>query len=157
MDVSVIIGDIKFNYRVTAIIKNKNKILLHKCKTDDFYALPGGRVMIGEDSESALKREFEEEIGAKISISNYLGTIENFFQYNGKKYHEIMLVYEATFDKDSYFYQKEKIIGLENNGIIEFCWKTIDEISQLDLRPLFLKDKIISNSQINHLINNSLK
>lgn len=157
MDVSVMIDNIKFNYRVATIIKNNNKILLHKCKTDNFYALPGGRVMIGEDSETALKREFEEEIGAELFIKDYLGTVENFFEYNEKKYHEIMIVYESTFDSHSDFYEKEKIVGLEENGKIEFVWKTIDEISKLDLLPLFLKERIISNTKIDHLINNDVK
>jgi len=156
MDISVMIDNIKFNYRVATIIKNNNKILLHKSKEDNFYAIPGGRIMIGETSENALKREFIEEIGAKITIKNFLGTVENFFEYNGKKYHELMLVYESTFDSNSNFYKEERIIGLEEDGKIEFIWKTIDEIKQLDLRPLFLKENIISNTQITHLINNAI-
>lgn len=156
MDISVMIDNIKFNYRVATIIKNNNKILLHKSKEDNFYAIPGGRIMIGETSENALKREFIEEIGAKITIKNYLGTVENFFEYNGKKYHELMIVYESTFDSNSNFYKEERIIGLEEDGKIEFIWKTIDEIKQLDLRPLFLKENIISNTQITHLINNAI-
>lgn len=157
MDVSVMINNTKFNYRVATLIKSNNKILLHKSKEDDFYAIPGGRIMIGETSENALKREFIEEIGAKITIKNYLGTVENFFEYNEKKYHEVMIVYESNFDSDSNFYKKERIIGLEGNGKIEFIWKTIDEIKELDLRPLFLKENIISNTPITHLINNAIK
>ena len=157
MDVSVMINNTKFNYRVATLIKNNDKLLLHKSKEDDFYAIPGGRIMIGENSENALKREFQEEIGAKINIKDYLGTVENFFEYNEKKYHEVMIVYESTFDSNSDFYEKEKIIGLEENGKIEFVWKTIDEIKKLDLRPLFLKESIISNTKINHLINNAIK
>lgn len=157
MDVSVMINNTKFNYRVATLIKSNNKILLHKNKEDDFYAIPGGRIMIGETSENALKREFIEEIGAKITIKNYLGTVENFFEYNEKKYHEVMIVYESNFDSDSNFYKKERIIGLEGNGKIEFIWKTIDEIKELDLRSLFLKENIISNTPITHLINNAIK
>ena len=157
MDVSVMIDDIKFNYRVATLIKHNGKILLHKCKTDDFYALPGGRIMIGEDSKTALKRELKEEIGAEIIIKDYLCTIENFFDYNEKKYHEIMIIYESDFCSNSNFYEKDKIIGLEENGKIEFIWKTINEIKNLDLRPLFLKQNIISNTQINHYIYNDIK
>ena len=157
MDVSVMINNIKFNYRVATLIKNNDKILLHKNKEDDFYAIPGGRIMIGETSEDALKREFLEEIGAKITIKNYLGMVENFFEYNLKKYHEVMILYESNFDRNSDFYKKEKIIGIEKNGKIEFIWKTIDEIKKLDLRPLFLKESIISNIPMTHLINNAIK
>lgn len=151
------INNTKFNYRVATLIRNNKKILLHKSKEEDFYAIPGGRIMIGENSKNALKREFEEEIGAKIHIKDYLGTVENFFEYNGKKYHEVMIVYESTFDSDSDFYKKEKIVGLEENGKIEFIWKSVDEIKKLDLRPLCLKESIILNIPITHLINNDIK
>lgn len=35
MDVSVMIENVKFNYRVATIIKNGDKVLLHKSKKDD--------------------------------------------------------------------------------------------------------------------------
>ena len=63
MDVSIEIENIKFNYRVAGIIKNKNNILLHKNDDDIFHAIPGGRIKIGETSKEALKREFIEEMG----------------------------------------------------------------------------------------------
>ena len=137
MDVSVMIENIKFNYRVATIIRNGDKILLHKSKKDDFYAIPGGRIMVGEDSETALKREFVEEIGANIFIKKYLGTIENFFEYNGKKYHELMIVFESEFEKESDRNSVDKIVGLEENGKIELIWKKIDQIKELDLKPKF--------------------
>lgn len=153
MDVSVMIENVKFNYRVATIIRNGDKILLHKSKKDDFFAIPGGRIMIGEDSETALKREFFEEMGTNIFIKKYLGTIENFFEYNGKNYHELMIVYEAEFEKESDKYNMDKIVGLEENGKIEFIWKTIDQIKELDLKPKFLKDSLINVKDIFHLIN----
>ena len=39
MDVSVMIDDIKFNYRVATIIRNGDKILLHKSKKDALNAI----------------------------------------------------------------------------------------------------------------------
>ena len=45
------------------------------------------------------------------------------------------------------------VYGTVADGKIEFIWKTIDEISKLDLRPHFLKEIIISNTKINHFIN----
>lgn len=150
------INEYKFNYRVACIIKNGDKILLHKSKKDDFYALPGGRVMIGEDSASTLKREFEEEMGAKIEVKNFLGLVGNFFEYNEKKYHELMLLFEAQFAENSQYYNMDKIVGLEENGKIEFIWKTRDEIEKLDVRPKFLKEKIVSSAEIGHIVNNML-
>ena len=49
------------------------------------YALIGGRVELGEDSETTLKRELMEEIGKPVEIIGNIGTIENFFEIIIKK------------------------------------------------------------------------
>lgn len=85
MDISMMIDGYKFNYRVACVIKNNGKVLLHKNKDDDFFALPGGRVAVGEDSVTTLKREFKEEIGTDIELKEFEGLIENFFEYSDKK------------------------------------------------------------------------
>ena len=67
-DICVMLDWYKFNYRVAAIIKKDGKILLHKIKKDNFYAIPGGRVKVGESSIKTLKREFIEKIGKDINV-----------------------------------------------------------------------------------------
>lgn len=67
-DISVMLDGYKFNYRVAALIKKDGKILLHKSKKDNFYAIQGGRVKVGESSIKTLKREFIEEIGKDINV-----------------------------------------------------------------------------------------
>lgn len=155
MDISMMMGGYKFNYRVACVIKNNGKVLLHKNKDDDFFALPGGRVAVGEDSVATLKREFKEEIGTDIEVKEFEGLIENFFEYSDKKYHELMLLFEAEFC-DKNYYDKEKIVGIEDNGKLEFVWKSIKEIKDLDVRPKFLKEKIVLNEKAGHIINNML-
>lgn len=65
-----------------------------------------------------------------------------------------MLVYEASFDNSPELYETERIIGLENNGKLEFTWKSLEEIKTLDLRSIFIKNAIINDIKINHIINN---
>ena len=50
-----------FSYRVCGILIHNGKILLQRPKNDD-YAIIGGHVAVME----TLKREFEEELHAKI-------------------------------------------------------------------------------------------
>ena len=68
MDISFLIDNSKFNYRVCAVIINDNKILAMKDERSPYYYLPGGRVQIGEKAEDAVIREVKEEleIDAKI-------------------------------------------------------------------------------------------
>ena len=146
MDISLMIEDYRFNYRVATIIRNGDKVLLHKNENDDFYAIPGGRIKIGEDSISALKREVYEEIGVNIKVNKMIGLVENFFEYDGKKCHEVMIVFSSSFDKDSNLYNQEIIKGIEKNKQLNLVWKSFNEIKDLDVRPIKLKN-IVTNKQ----------
>ena len=53
MDIKIKDENIKFKYRVSAIIETTNKVLIEKYNTDK-YCLPGGYVSLGETSEEAL-------------------------------------------------------------------------------------------------------
>lgn len=151
-DITFILDGIKFNCRVATIIRNNDKVLLHKNINDDFYALPGGRIKSGEDSETALSREFTEEMNAKINIKKMVALVENFFNYDKKKYHEIMLVYECDF-VDFDFYNTEFIKGIEKMGELQFVWKKIKDVENLDIRPTNIK-RILCNKTENfsHII-----
>ena len=88
MDLCLDVGEYKLNIRAAGVIIHNNKVLTHKNVNKDHYAIPGGRIEIGENSEETLKREMQEELGKEIEIKDYMATIENFFEMDGKKYHE---------------------------------------------------------------------
>ena len=84
-DLTLNVGDYVLNVRATAVIIHDGKILIHHNKIDKHYVLIGGRVKIGEDSATTIKREIEEELGRAVEVKEYLATIENFFEMDGKK------------------------------------------------------------------------
>ena len=83
MDILFKNDDFVFSYRVGGILKHNGKILLQRPKNDD-YAIIGGHVAAMETSMETLKREFEEEIHAKIEVDNLLAIGEIYFPW-GKK------------------------------------------------------------------------
>ena len=97
MDLCLDVGEYKLNIRAAGVIIHNNKVLTHKNVNKDHYAIPGGRIEIGENSEETLKREMQEELGKEIEIKDYMATIENFFEMDGKKYHEFYFLYKAEF------------------------------------------------------------
>ncbi len=112
-----------------AIITKDNKILANKGydtkKNEWFYRLPGGGIDFCEKAEDTLKREFMEENGIEISVGEKLGIVENIFEFNGKKGHEIALVFRAFLsDKDML---KDKIPLLEPE--FEGCFTEFIEIN----------------------------
>lgn len=72
MDISINVGKHKVNVRSAGIIIHNNKLLTHRNINQDHYALIGGRILAGEDSETALKREIMEEMGKEIKIIGYV-------------------------------------------------------------------------------------
>ena len=82
-----------------AVIKKGNKVLAIKgydeIKKQTFYRLPGGGIEFCEKGEETIKREFMEEFGFEPINIHYMKTVENIFEFNGKKGHEIVLVYKA--------------------------------------------------------------
>ena len=77
-DVSIMIGNAKFNFRVALVLECDGKILLHNGKGDDFWNLVGGRIKAGEYSLDALKREMQEELNLEIKDAKLINVSENF-------------------------------------------------------------------------------
>lgn len=157
MDITIDVGEYKLNIRTSAIIIHNGKVLLHNNKNDNQYALIGGRIKIGEDSETALKREIMEELGKEIEINGLCAVVENFFEMNELKYHEILFIHKAEF-KDV---NDKKIIknlqNLENKDYLQYEWIDIDKIDDYNLLPIASKKVLKENKFPVHIINNELK
>ena len=157
MDLTIKIEDYKLNVRAAGVIIHNNKILIHKNINEDHYALIGGRVQIGEDSETTLKREIMEEMGKEIEITGYIGTIENFFEMKSAKYHEIMFVYKIEFSDEQDQKTEETIKNIEGKQYLKYEWIDLDKIEQYPLRPEIIKEILKEGKFPNHKINIEIK
>ena len=112
-----------------AIITKGNKILANKGydikKNEWFYRLPGGGIEFYEKAQDALKREIKEENGIDVIINKKLGVIENLFEFNGKKGHEIAIIFQAQLSDIDML--KDKIPLLEPE--FEGCFSEFIEIN----------------------------
>lgn len=144
-----------FNFRVAALIRNENKILVEQNKQVDYYGLPGGRCKLGEDSISAIIREMLEETGEEMEYVRSVGILENFFisRYTHSPYHEILLIHELKF-KNKDVYRKDNIINLEEKKDVKFYWKEIDELNKCKPEIVF---KHLNDTEFFHMINNDMK
>ncbi|MEI6529607.1 MAG: NUDIX domain-containing protein [Candidatus Falkowbacteria bacterium] len=94
-----------------AIIKNENKFFagagFDEDKKEKFYRLMGGGIKFRETALQALMREFKEEFAAELINIKLLGIAENIYVYNGEYGHEIAYVYEADFEDQGMYEDKE--------------------------------------------------
>lgn len=65
--------------RVGAIIQNgKNVVLIHRVKDgQEYYAIPGGAIELGEEPKAAVLREVSEELGLKLDTCKFIVEIDS--------------------------------------------------------------------------------
>lgn len=143
-------------YKLEVVIHN-GKVLVHRNVNSDHYALVGGRVEIGEDSVTTLKREIQEEMGKEIEITGYVATIENFFEMKGSKFHEIMFVHRAEFTNEQDKKIEYTINIIEGEDYLQYEWIEIDKIDDYPIVPQIIKKVLQEGKFPVHKINNDLK
>lgn len=155
-DLTLNVLDYKLNIRAAGIIIHNGKVLVHKNVNDDHYALVGGRVEIGEDSATTLKREIKEEMGKEIEITGYVSTIENFFEMKGSKFHEIMFVHKAEFVNEEDKKIEYTIKNIEGEDYLQYEWIEMDKINEYPIVPKIIKEILHEGKFPVHKINNDL-
>ena len=138
MDILFHTEDYVFSYRVAGICLQNGKILLQKPTNDTGYAFPGGHVSLGETNEETLIREFQEEIGARISVGDLKWVGEIFFPWGQKPCHQICLYYmveilSENIPLDGMFLGHETIESRELD--IEFHWVPLDTLDSIEVYP----------------------
>ena len=113
------------------IIRRQDQILVFESRECDsrgriFYRPLGGSIEFGEYGRQTLVRELREELGAEIENVRYLGLRENLFHApDGRRAHEIVLVYEADL-VDRTLYEKEEMLATEDSGhTFKVFWKPL--------------------------------
>ena len=137
-DLTLNVGDYVLNVRATAVIIHDGKILIHHNKIDKHYVLIGGRVKIGEDSATTIKREIEEELGRAVEVKEYLATIENFFEMDGKNK-----------DKEINYTLK----NIEGEDEIEYIWIDLKDLSKYNILPTAVNKILKEENHPVHIIN----
>jgi 8-oxo-dGTP pyrophosphatase MutT (NUDIX family) len=125
-----------------AIILHEGKVLLVQHKGRDFYSLPGGKVDEGEDIQSALVREMEEELAVQAKIEKMLFVHE--FQYPGG---DMSLEFFFLVQNGADFLGDNKGEYAEIE-LADIAWKNVDE--ELNIMPKFLQEKLktLSNTSL---------
>jgi len=113
---------------VLGIAQIGNKILVgegyDKTKNQTFYRCLGGGIEFLETSQTALKREYKEELGVDIEVGDFCGISENIFTYQGKNAHELVLFYKIKIKEEDV---KEKYHIIDDNCETDAYWIDVNE------------------------------
>ncbi len=84
----------------------------------------GGHVEFGEYAEDALRRELLEEIGQSLCDLRLLGVLENMFEWDGARAHEVVFVFSASFqDESAYEIAEQRILDHAEDDGTRVRWR----------------------------------
>ena len=147
-----------FHYRVVGVIVKDEKYLVQNIGGKDYYVLPGGHVRIGESSDDALIREVKEELEIDILKNDFrlFCYHENIYEKDNRVEHWIEQYYivNVKLEKDSWSFVENDIDGVKT---LNYSFVTKEELKSIDLKPLSIKELIISEefSGISHIISDN--
>lgn len=131
-----------------AVIRDGPRLLVRRytAPTGDRYYRPlGGAVEFWERTAQAVKREIQEEIEAEITEVHHLTTVENIFERDGERAHQIEFLYEAQF-VDRSLYGAHQIVGMESSGKpIEAVWVDVTKPLDGPLYPAGLRELLTAD------------
>jgi ADP-ribose pyrophosphatase YjhB (NUDIX family) len=107
----------KFTVRIRAVIVHEDKLLVMRMHTNEFYALPGGKMEIGETILECLKREITEELGVYPKIGRLLFT-NSFVEKNGDQ--SVEFIFEVTNGVD--YLDEKNLKGTHSFEFNDICW-----------------------------------
>lgn len=135
----------RFNFRIAGLGFRDGYVLVHRATHEDFWTFPGGRAEIGETSVETLKREMIEELGVEVTVGRMLWTMENFFRYEERYYHEIGFYYLMEIPEGFPFHPSDIVHRLKDGKTdLEFKWvkATKAALTELDIPPYFIAGQI---------------
>lgn len=130
----------KIKARVRLIIIKNNKILLSYSKDDDFYFYIGGKIEFGETIKDACVREVQEECKANFTFKKIL-YIRDFILPEIDE-HSVEFFILGKVDK---FEEIEGIKDEEFDGRHWQTWVDINKLSEINIKPKTLTEKILTN------------
>mgnify|MGYP005768429315 CR=1 FL=1 len=143
----------KFRLRVSGMLIEDDRLLVHETQKFIGCCLPGGHVEIGESTKQAMLREMREELKIDVEIIDLFCINENIYITDGKVNQEINYYYKlkslSKLPKNS-FTIKEIDKGVEKEH--KFHWIKIEDLDKENFKPNHISKIIRNNIESNNNI-----
>lgn len=128
--------------RVAGVLFKNGKLLVQRDADGTEYALPGGHVRAGETLEAALLREYAEETGAAIRCQRMLWSEECFWEWQGKKAHNITFYFLIDLCDGADIPDIGRFVPHKDNSRVVIGWMPVEEIQRAVIYPEFIKQEL---------------
>jgi ADP-ribose pyrophosphatase YjhB (NUDIX family) len=138
-------GGTRFNFRVAGAAIRDGHVLVCREDDDDYCMLPGGRVEMGEATDSALLREMAEELAMPVTAGALLFTYESFYGRAGDRYHELGFVYAIDLPDHVRPDGTQPFLVREDEGhLLQFSWLPLagSALAEASLQPPWLPERL---------------
>ena len=131
-----------------AIVVRDGAVLVNRSRNsktgEEYFALPGGHIDPGEDCITALEREFEEELGAKVAVYDLCFVSESIYAGRRKsetKRHELVLYFHADLASDLQENGKEVLSPEKDKN---FQWLQLELLPTSNMLPVSVKEYLLA-------------
>ena len=141
-DLKIDIDGIRLNVRVGVIMRHADDVVIEISTVGRNSVIPGGRIQINEKSTKSLVRELKEEMNfdADERKFNMVKVFENFFNYDGKDFHEIYFLYEYVLSEEEF--KNLKLTKNDDNDTTYFTMVSKFDMAKYNVLPIDLYELI---------------
>jgi 8-oxo-dGTP pyrophosphatase MutT (NUDIX family) len=135
----------RFNFRVAGIAIDRGRVFIHRAVHQDFWTFPGGRAEMGEPAAQTLRREMREELSVEVDVIRPLWIVENFFDFDGRRCHELGFYFLMQFPAGCRYLAGPgpyEAIEPGTELICEWATNTTAELTARRLYPTFLREAL---------------
>lgn len=129
------------------ILVDDNILLIHQqapTRKVPIWLPPGGGVKLGESARAALVREVKEEAGLKVDVHDLLALHE----FIEPPYHAIELYFRVEIISGTPRTGSDPELDEDNQQIFGCEFKSIDNLTELNLYPNFLNAQFLSSESL---------
>jgi len=86
-----------------------------------------------------------EELGVDVRVERLVWAVENFFEHDERRYHELAFYFLMTLPPDCYVLSEAEPFVIEDQGVrFIFQWYPLGRLAGLELYPSFLREGLLS-------------
>ena len=124
------------NVRCGAVIRRGDEVLIELPRDDRNSVLPGGRIHVGERSDTAILREMKEEMGIFGDAERLepITVLENIFSFKDKVFHELYFLY-GYWATEAEMETMESLGANLDNANTFFKFVPVKDVEKYDLLP----------------------